>query len=61
MGAHPEMVAGERRFCTALMRATSSRLITKAGAEGLQCVAIPSKGLGFARPGRTPVPARLAP
>lgn len=47
MAAHPEMVAGERRLCTALMRATSSRLVTKAGAEGLQCVAIPSKGLGI--------------
>jgi len=47
MAAHPEMVAGERRFCTALMNATKGRLVTKTGAEGLQCVAVPSKGLGI--------------
>jgi L-asparaginase II len=48
MAAHPEMVAGEGRFCTALMRVTAGRLVTKTGAEGLQCVALPSRGLGIA-------------
>jgi L-asparaginase II len=48
MAAHPEMVAGEGRFCTALMRVTEGRLVTKTGAEGLQCVAIPARGLGVA-------------
>ena len=46
MAGHPDMVAGQRRFCTGLMRATDGRLVTKAGAEGLQCVAVPAKGLG---------------
>ena len=48
MAAYPEMVAGEGRFCTALMRVTAGRLVTKTGAEGLQCVSIPSSGLGIA-------------
>ncbi len=48
MAAHPEMVAGEGRFCTALMRATHGRMVTKTGAEGLQCVALPERGWGVA-------------
>ena len=47
MAAHPDMVAGRNRFCTALMTATKARLVTKTGAEGLQCVAVPSMGLGI--------------
>jgi len=48
MGEHPEMVAGEGRFCTDLMRATGGEVVTKTGAEGLQCLAIPSLGVGVA-------------
>jgi len=41
MMAHPELVAGERRrLDTALMRAASGRLVSKAGAEGVQAVGI---------------------
>jgi L-asparaginase II len=47
MVAHPDMVAGTGRFCTALMRATKGRMVTKTGAEGLQGVGIPSRGLGI--------------
>jgi L-asparaginase II len=47
MAAHPVMVAGVGRFCTALMEVTRGRLVTKTGAEGLQCVAVPDKGLGI--------------
>ena len=47
MAAHPDMVAGRNRFCTAVMNSTKGRLVTKTGAEGLQCVAIPSLGLGI--------------
>jgi L-asparaginase II len=47
MAAHPDMVAGRNRFCTALIQATGGRLVTKTGAEGLQCVALPSQGLGI--------------
>jgi L-asparaginase II len=47
MIAHPDMVAGTGRFCTALMRATNGRMVTKTGAEGLQCVGVPAQGLGI--------------
>ena len=41
MMAHPELVAGERRrLDTALMRAAPGRLVSKAGAEGVQAVGI---------------------
>jgi L-asparaginase II len=47
MIAHPDMVAGTGRFCTALMTVTRGRLVTKTGAEGLQGVGIPERGLGI--------------
>jgi L-asparaginase II len=41
MIAHPELVAGERRrLDTALMHAAPSRLVAKAGAEGIQAVGV---------------------
>ena len=41
MMAYPELVAGERRrLDTALMRAVPGRLVAKAGAEGIQAVAL---------------------
>ncbi len=43
----PFMVAGTRRFCTDFMRATGGRLVTKTGAEGLQCIGVPDRGLGI--------------
>lgn len=39
MGAFPEMVAGPERFTTALIAATSGRLVGKEGAEGVYAVA----------------------
>lgn len=39
MAAHPEMVAGAERFTTALIAATSGRLVGKEGAEGVYVVA----------------------
>lgn len=48
MYAHPWLVSGTTGFDTALMRHAGTRLVTKAGAEGLQCVALPSLGLGLA-------------
>jgi len=48
MAAHPDMVAGTGRFDTALMRVTGGRLVTKTGAEAVQCVAVPALGLGLA-------------
>ncbi len=37
---HPEMIAGEDRFDTDIMRATQGRILAKTGAEGIQCIAI---------------------
>jgi L-asparaginase II len=47
MSAHPDMVAGRKRFCTAFMNATRGRIMTKTGAEGVQCVSVPARGLGI--------------
>lgn len=48
MTAHPEMVAGEGRICTELLRLTEGRLIPKLGAEGVYCVGVPGAELGIA-------------
>jgi L-asparaginase II len=48
MIAYPEMVAGEARLDTALMRAAHGRVASKGGAEGYQGIAVVSKGLGVA-------------
>lgn len=43
MVAHPAQVAGTGRFCTDFMVALGGRMMTKTGAEGLQCVAAPGR------------------
>lgn len=48
MRRHPRTVEGVGRVSTALMEATEGRLIAKCGAEGLQLVGIPERGLGLA-------------
>lgn len=48
MGAHPEMVGGEGRFDTDLIREPRARLVAKAGAEGVHGVWAPDRGLGLA-------------
>jgi L-asparaginase II len=48
MLAHPEMVAGEERFDTDLMRAGEGRVLAKAGAEGVHGCAVPARAAGFA-------------
>jgi L-asparaginase II len=48
MLAHPEMIAGEGRFCTDLMRALPGEIIAKVGAEGIHCAALPRSGMGIA-------------
>lgn len=48
MTSYPEMVAGEGRLCTDLMRATGGRLFAKVGAEGVYCVGVPGAELGIA-------------
>lgn len=48
MMRHPELVAGEGRFCTDLMRALPGEVVAKVGADGIQCAALPSAGVGIA-------------
>jgi L-asparaginase II len=48
MAAHPEMVAGEGRICTAISRVTEGRVFAKMGAEGVYCVGVPGAELGIA-------------
>ncbi len=48
MAAHPEMVAGEGRACTELMRAAGGRAAFKTGAEGVYIAILPDLGLGVA-------------
>ena len=48
MLAHPELVAGEGRFCTEIMRAMPGVVIAKVGAEGIHCAALPGVGVGIA-------------
>jgi L-asparaginase II len=48
MTTYPAATGGAARFSTQLMEATRGRLLAKGGAEGLECVAIPGRGLGLA-------------
>jgi L-asparaginase II len=47
MRAHPFLVAGTRRICTAVMTRVPG-MVLKVGAEGLICGALIDRGLGFA-------------
>lgn len=48
MMAHPELVAGEGRACTELMRAAPGAVAVKTGAEGVFTAILPGQGLGVA-------------
>jgi L-asparaginase II len=48
MAAHPELVAGEGRACTRLMRAMGGRAVIKTGAEGYFTAILPDQKLGIA-------------
>lgn len=48
MVTHPELVAGEGRSCTALMRAMKGKAAVKTGAEGVFIAILPEQGLGVA-------------
>jgi len=45
---HPELIAGEGRPCTEMMRAHPGRVITKVGAEGVYCALLTQQRLGVA-------------
>lgn len=48
MTHYPEMVAGEGAFDTELMRASNGELVSKSGAEGVQCIGRMGEGMGLA-------------
>ncbi len=48
MTHHPDMVAGSGEFDTDLMCLTQGEIISKSGAEGLQCVGRLGEGMGLA-------------
>lgn len=48
MKKHPELVAGETRACTELMRAMPGPTVVKTGAEGVFIAILPERGFGVA-------------
>ncbi len=48
MLAHPELVAGAGRFDTEVMRGGHGQVLSKGGAEGIQCLSRVGEGLGLA-------------
>ena len=48
MTRHPEMVSGDGQFDTELMRLTNGDIVSKSGAEGVQCIGRIGEGLGLA-------------
>ena len=48
MAAHPEMVSGDKRSDLAFMQTGRGDWVTKVGAEGVQAIAVRSKGWGVA-------------
>src|SRR5690349_4678998 len=45
---HPELLAGEGRPCTDMMRAHPGRVVTKVGADGVYSAVLPQEHLGVA-------------
>ena len=48
MRTHPDLVSGEGKACTELMRAAGGRATLKGGAEGVYTAILPELGLGVA-------------
>ena len=48
MLSHPDLIAGEGRFDTELMRRSHGQVVSKGGAEGIQCLSRIGEGLGVA-------------
>uniref|UniRef100_UPI00345D6653 asparaginase n=1 Tax=Niveispirillum sp. TaxID=1917217 RepID=UPI00345D6653 len=47
-GAHPDLISGTEGFDTLFMRALDSRILSKAGAEGVSVGIIPDEGIAIA-------------
>jgi L-asparaginase len=48
MTLHPEMVSGPGNFDTEIMRLTQGEVVSKSGAEGIQCICRVREGVGIA-------------
>jgi L-asparaginase II len=48
MRARPFLIGGTERFDTVMLEETDGQILTKVGAEGVHCGAIPEEDLGFA-------------
>ncbi len=48
MVAQPELISGEGRFDTELMTRAHGQLLSKSGAEGIQCISRNGEGIGVA-------------
>jgi L-asparaginase II len=48
MALHPELVSGEGRACTELMRATNTLTAIKGGADGVYVAIVPDRQIGIA-------------
>ncbi|MBM4194121.1 MAG: asparaginase [Gemmatimonadetes bacterium] len=48
IAAHPHLLGGTDRFDTILIEETNGAVISKVGAEGVHCAAVPGLGLGVA-------------
>lgn len=48
MTYYPRMIAGDDGFDTELMRATEGEIVSKSGAEGIQCIGRVGEGMGLA-------------
>ena len=48
MTYHPRMIAGDGAFDTELMRLSEGELVSKSGAEGIQCIGRVGQGMGLA-------------
>lgn len=48
MTYHPRLIAGDGAFDTELMRLSEGELISKSGAEGIQCIGRVGQGMGLA-------------
>ncbi len=48
MTKYPKLVAGTGRLDTVLMERLGDKLVTKCGAEGVQCIGLLGKGIGIA-------------
>jgi L-asparaginase II len=48
MMSHPRATGGAERFATVLMETMPGRVVAKGGAEGLECLGLPERGLGLA-------------